>query len=374
MRVAGQQRTAGRRPRWAHRPVVRAARRGGQADLVANSADLLCEPQPIPVEPVTWMEHDRVALRIGRVDLGRSFLAELAHEVGPQQLPLPVGRQPEREQLASGEHVHRTPGLEFEAKQLELSRRGRGAAGRLVEAGAVRIEERSQVGVQLRLLPQGHAAETQGSHQAVNRQSRAPRDFGDPAGADAALHLDLPEAVLPMAEALAEPEVGGGPARGPPAFPSGPGRSRRAPRDRGSRSPRRYGEGGVGRGATRCLRPSWRSGRSRYRSPSRLCAAGGPRSIPMARFIPGARFPAVSRADPGRRPSSWSFSRCASMAIAAGPRSSAGTSSQTSARSAVRERSLDRGPRPAGAPASERCCDVLGDFRLRIVDLRSVTG
>ena len=210
VRVAGEQGPAGRRAARADRPVVRAARRRRQTDLVADAPDLLGQPQPVAVEALTGAKHDGIALRIGRVDLRGALLAQLADQVGAQQLPLPIGREPEREELAARQHVRRAPRLEVEAEKLELGRQRRGAPGRLVEAGAVRIEERSQVGAELRLLSQREPAQTKRPHQAVGRQSHPPRDLGDPAGADPALDVDLPESVLAVAEALPEPEVGGG--------------------------------------------------------------------------------------------------------------------------------------------------------------------
>ncbi len=221
MRVAGEQGAAGLRASGRHRPVVRAAGRRGQADLLAHATDLLRQSQAVAVESLPGMEHHRVSLRVGGIDLRGALLAELADQVRTEQLPLPVGREPEREQLAPGQHVGRAPGLEVEAEQLELGRWRRRDSRRLVEAGAVGVEQAPEVGVELRFLAQRHPAQAQRAHQPVDRETVAPGDLADPAGGDPAVHLALPEAVLAVAEALAEPEVDrrlGTDGRHPPAI------------------------------------------------------------------------------------------------------------------------------------------------------------
>src|SRR4029077_15988691 len=86
-------------------PVVRAAGRRGKADLVPDAADLLGEPQAIAVETMAGAQYDGVCLWLRPVDLGRALFTELTDQVGAQQLPLPVGREAEGEELAAGEHV-----------------------------------------------------------------------------------------------------------------------------------------------------------------------------------------------------------------------------------------------------------------------------
>ena len=53
--------------------------------------------------------------RVGRVEPRRELRPEGAGHVGAQQLPLPVGREAERDQLAEGEDVDRLPRLELAA-------------------------------------------------------------------------------------------------------------------------------------------------------------------------------------------------------------------------------------------------------------------
>ena len=88
---------------------------------------------------------------------------------------------------------------------------------------------------------------------------------------------------------------------------------------------------------------------SRSPSPWRRPRSSRPGSMPIRGSYQGPSAGGQSRRSPGRRPSSWSFSRCACIAIAAAPRSCSGTSSQTSASSAARERSpaVERGDQPA---------------------------
>ena len=133
--VAGDQRRAGRAQRPRDGPVVGAGRLGGEADRAAHRVDLLDQGDPL-ARPGFLVAY-RVADRVGRVELGGELRAEGADHVGAQQLPLPVGGQPEGEQLAEAEDVGGSPGLELALAQelhLEGQRPGAAAAAALTPA------------------------------------------------------------------------------------------------------------------------------------------------------------------------------------------------------------------------------------------------
>ena len=107
-------------------------------------------------------------------------------------------------------------------------------------------------------------------------------------------------------------------------------------------------------------------GSGRLKSCHQIPAAVAPKMAlprPVAAAPPFSRRPRSIRITPlipgGSRPSSSSFSRWACIAIAAGPRSCSGTSSQTSARSFARERS------PRSSAATSRPSRSCGARRTR---------
>ena len=59
-------------------------------------------------------------------------------------------------------------------------------------------------------LALGDAAQSERPEESVGDQSRGAGDLRQPPRADPPVEVHLPEAILPVAEALAEPEVGGG--------------------------------------------------------------------------------------------------------------------------------------------------------------------
>ena len=67
-----------------------------------------------------------------------------AHEVGAQQLHLPVGGEAEAHQLGRRQQVHGGPGLRIEARELELDRQRGRLVDRGVDAGHVRAHQRRQ--------------------------------------------------------------------------------------------------------------------------------------------------------------------------------------------------------------------------------------
>ena len=207
MRVAGDQRRAGgaeRAPLTAQllEPLASAARPIERRTRV----DLL-DQRRARRRDHGFLGDDRVVGRVAGVEPGGQLGAELAHHVGAQQLPLPVGREAEGEQLAEAEDVDRAPGLELEAQQLHLEGQRLGARGGGVDARAEALEQGAQLGVERRRLALGGAPDPQRPHQPVDRQALLAGHLGDPARDDAAVEVHLPEPVLAVAEALGEPEV-----------------------------------------------------------------------------------------------------------------------------------------------------------------------
>ena len=104
-------------------------------------------------------------------------------------------------------------------QELELDRR-RPIGGGRVDAGAQRVELGAQARLERRSLALGCPPQPQGPHEAVGLQPRPAGDLRQPAAADAPVEVDLPETVLAVAEALAEPQVvprAGADVRNPPA-------------------------------------------------------------------------------------------------------------------------------------------------------------
>ncbi len=95
-------------------------------------------------------------------------------------------------------------------QELELGRKrpiGRGGVDSFTED----VEIGSQLGFQGTRLPLGRPPQTQRAHESVGLEPRRTRDFGQPPSADSPIEVDLPQAVLSVAEALGKPQVVLGP-------------------------------------------------------------------------------------------------------------------------------------------------------------------
>ncbi len=188
-------------------PVVRAGGLDREANRVANARDLLGEAQAVSRPRLAWGEDHRVAARIARVQARRQLGAQLAGHLGAQELALPVGREPEGQELRQGERVggrrtarspcagagtrpgagDRRPPAFTPAQNASSSDRSSGSS-----ASASRSAARRRPRVRMK--------------RSVS-QPGATGDLGQPSGADPAVEVELPEAVLSVAEALAEPQV-----------------------------------------------------------------------------------------------------------------------------------------------------------------------
>ena len=123
VRVAGEQRTALRAlrsPQTAQLLEPLASTASPSSPLSRSSCST--EASRVAVEAGARAQCDRVAARVNGVEHRGQLGAELARHLGPQQLALPVGREPEGEQLDRGQHVGRAPGVEADPQDLELAR------------------------------------------------------------------------------------------------------------------------------------------------------------------------------------------------------------------------------------------------------------
>src|SRR5205085_11126018 len=102
--------------------------------------------------------------------------------------------------------VRGAEGLEVQSEDLELGRE-RAIACRGVDPGAERLELGPQAGVERLLLALGDAAKSEGAHEPIRLEAHPPGDLREPAGADPAIEVDLPQAILAVAEPLTEPQV-----------------------------------------------------------------------------------------------------------------------------------------------------------------------
>ena len=197
----------GGRARSGDGPVVRAGGLDREPDRIANARDLLGEAQAVALPRLAWGEDHRVAAWIARVQARRQLGAQLAGHLGSQELAFPVGREPEGQELGQGERVGRGERLEAHAQELELGWEAGDRRPPALTPGAERVELRAQFRLERLGLALGGAAQPQGSHEAVGPQPGATGDLGQPSGPDPPVEVELPEAVLSVAEALAEPQV-----------------------------------------------------------------------------------------------------------------------------------------------------------------------
>ncbi len=191
-----------RRPScWSRRP-----RRQGPSSARTAS---ICSTSGIPSPGPGFQRFgdDRVVGWIAGVEPGGQLGAQRAHHVGPHQLPLPVGREAEGQQLAEAENVDRPPRHRVLAQDLHLERQRLGVAGGGVDAGAEALEHGAQLGLKRRFLGFGEAPDPQRPHQLVDRQALRAGHLGDPSRDDPPVEVQLPEPVLAVAEALGEEEV-----------------------------------------------------------------------------------------------------------------------------------------------------------------------
>jgi hypothetical protein len=221
VRVAGHERSAGSRSRLGDGPVVGAGGLDGQPNRVTHLGDLLDQAQAVALPGLTGRDHDGITARVAGIQAGGQLRAQLPRHLGTQKLSLPIGREAKREELGEGECIRRREGLEVQPEELELERRRAIGCGR-VDPGAQRLELGAQPRLERRRLPLGGPSQPHRAHESIRLQPGTPSDLGQPAGADAPVQVDLPEAVLAMAEPLTEPQVvprSGGDVRNPPAVP-----------------------------------------------------------------------------------------------------------------------------------------------------------
>ena len=152
-------------------------------------------------------QDERIIRRVAGIELRRQLRADLARQVRAKELALPIGREPEREELLHCQGIGGGPRPELEPQQLQLQRGRRGGLRRGVDPGGHRLEVGSQLLIDLRRLAEPRAAQAERSHEPVRRKPGWSRDLGEPAVRDASIEVQLPEPVLALAEALREPQV-----------------------------------------------------------------------------------------------------------------------------------------------------------------------
>ncbi len=154
-----------------------------------------------------WQRYGMV-FGVGGVEVAQRLGAIGQQQLEPRQLDVPVADHEERHHLADADHVRRLPGRRTAAQQGELVRRalqtrflsGVDAAHESLNLGPHLVVEHRQL--PLRGLEQAYPA-----REAVERQ-RLPADQRRKGAAHQPLpQLQLEGAVLPLAEAEAEPGV-----------------------------------------------------------------------------------------------------------------------------------------------------------------------
>ena len=131
-------------------------------------------PSPSPSQATPGVSDDRIAPRIAGIQARCQLRAQLARHLGAQELALPVGRQPEREELGEGQRVGRRERLERSRRSWSSTGSGRSRGGR-VDAGAERLELGAQPRLERLGLALGGASQPQGAHEAVRLQPRLGR-------------------------------------------------------------------------------------------------------------------------------------------------------------------------------------------------------
>ena len=145
VRVAGDQRAAPSPSATAPRPscsspLPRPPSPGTGGSQSTRSASSMPAPAGIP-----GVKHDGIVRRVGRVELRRQLRAELARQVGAQELALPVRREAEREELLHRERVGGGPWLGTRAAAAGARAAGAGAASAAaLTPGGHRLEVRPE--------------------------------------------------------------------------------------------------------------------------------------------------------------------------------------------------------------------------------------
>ena len=134
---------------------------------------------------------------------GGQELLEAGHRKCPgkahaQQFRAPVAAQVPGHHLHPDERIDRGPGLGPGPGQQELDRQDRTGRQESVDPGRVGFEHAQGHRVQLRQAGLGRAAHADGAQEPVGLQAGGAEDFGQPPGADPAVHFHLPEPVLGM--------------------------------------------------------------------------------------------------------------------------------------------------------------------------------
>jgi hypothetical protein len=178
-----------------------------EPERLLHRRDLRCDVDALARVHASGRGDHRVRGRILRLQPCRPLGARGPHQIGAQQLHLPVGREAKPHQLGRGEQVHRGPGLGLEADELELDGQCGRRVDRGVDAGHVRRRERHHSRVHRARLALRHAPQPERPHQAVGWEGFGTGELRQAAGCCAAEELELPQPVLPVAEPQREADI-----------------------------------------------------------------------------------------------------------------------------------------------------------------------
>ena len=325
---------AGRRARPGDGPVVRSARLDSEADRLPDAGDLLGQAEAVARPCVARSQDHRVAARVPGSSRAASSVPSSRAISARSSSRSQLVERPKARALPA-QRIGRREGLEPDSQQLELRRQRTVGCGR-VHPGAEGLERRPQLRFERLGLALGGAPEAQGPHEAIGLEPRLPAISDSRPDADPPVEVDLPEAILAVAEALAEPEVVPGLAR----MCGTPQRSRRISTGCSTRPAADYPwsvEAAGEKAGARARRPSSRERRERPAQRGRSALPAVPARM---RSNSGASEAWRQSARPGgNRPSASSFSRCACMTTAAAGRSSAARRPRPRSSRRARERS-----------------------------------
>ena len=197
MRVVGEDRLSGQRPRSGDHPFVRRAfSDSGQGaklviDAIAARMSVANRRQG----------RDRIARPRAGKEPVRPFLSELGDEMGAEKLKLEVLRQLVGLDLPDHQTISRLPGLGSIARKEEL-RRERVACQEGVDPLGIGLKPLLRPGRKRRKAPLGLTVEAEGANELVDGQKIGAPDLGHAPLADTAqdVHLEHPFARMQVAE------------------------------------------------------------------------------------------------------------------------------------------------------------------------------
>jgi hypothetical protein len=124
-----------------------------------------------------------------------------------QEFVAPVAAEVPGHHLQPRDRIDCAPWLGAYPQQEEFGRQHRARREQCIHAGGVGIERCTGVAVEVRVIRLRRAAQAQRAHEAVGFKAASAEHLGQATGADAPVHLELPQAVLRVHEAEREVRV-----------------------------------------------------------------------------------------------------------------------------------------------------------------------